>query len=370
MALNPLRLQELSQPVIDIYIKMQNEMLLNIVKRLKDHEGLLMDDVIAWQVEKLNQLGGLTEENIRLIAKAAGVGVRDMVNMLREAGVEALGPNESLLEAVKRKGANLNQPPPVREDPTIRNILKAYERQARDTLNLVNSTMLEQSRQVYRDIINRTTAEVLAGIKSPQRALRDTIRGWAHRGLPALIDRLGRRWSVEGYVGMVTRTMSNRIANDMQQARFDGWGVDLIEVSSHAGARPLCAPYQGRIFSRSGNHPKYPPFDTTSYGLPAGLFGINCGHVQYPFIEGVSIRRYHPYDEAENARIYEESQKQRAIERSIRNAKTEARLLEELGDEEGMAAARKRVRNQQARMREFISETGRTRRRDREQIYS
>ena len=364
------RLEKLSQPVIRLYLELQQEILTAIVKRLKDNEGLLVDDVLAWQIEKLNQLGGLTQEVIRLIAEIAGVGVRDMVNMLREAGVEALGPNESLLEAAKRKGANLNQPPPIRDDPTIRNILEAYERQAADVLNLVNATLLSQSQQVYRDIINRTTAEVLAGIKSPQQAIRDTVREWAHQGIPALIDRSGRRWGVEGYVGMVVRTMSNRVANEMQDARMDEWGVDLIEVSSHRGARLLCAPYQGRIFSRSGNHPKYPAFSETSYGKPAGLFGINCGHVKYPYIEGVSIQRYHPYNEAENAQAYKESQKQRAIERAIRNAKTELKLFEEMGDGEGAAQARARLRRQQERMRKFIEETGRTRRYDREQIYS
>lgn len=370
MPVNRERLQQLSQPVIDIYLEMQEKMLLAIVKRLKENEGLLIDDVLAWQIETLNQLGGLTQDVIRLIAEVAGVGVRDMVNLLREAGVEALGPNESLLEAVKRKGANLNQPPPIREDPTIENILKSYERQARDVFNLVNATLLSQTQQAYRDIINRTTAEVLAGIKTPRQALRETVREWAHRGIPALIDRSGRRWGVEGYISMITRTMSNRVTNDMQDARMDEWGVDLIEVSSHMGARPLCAPYQGRIFSRSGNHPKYPAFSETSYGKPAGLFGINCGHVKYPYIEGVTIKRYEPYDEAENAQAYKESQKQRAIERAIRNAKTEAKLFEEMGDEAGLAEARARVRRQQARMREFIETTGRTRRRDREQIYS
>lgn len=360
------RLQKLSQPVIDIYLEMQEKMLTAIVQRLRGHEGLMMDDILAWQVEKLNQLGGLTEKNIRLIAKTAGIGVRDLINMLREAGVEALGPNESLLEAVKRKAA----PPPIREDPTIRNILAAYEKQAKDILNLVNATLLDQSQQVYRDIVNRTTAEVLAGIKSPQQAIRDAVRGWARKGIPALIDRQGRRWGVEGYIGMITRTMSNRIANEMQEARFDEWEIDLIEVSSHAGARPLCAPYQGRIFSRSGNHPKYPAFSETSYGKPAGLFGINCGHVKYPYIEGVSIQRYEPYNQAENARIYEESQRQRALERAIRQAKTEAKLFEELGDEEGVARAKQLIRDRQARMRDFIDDTDRTRRYDREQIYS
>jgi hypothetical protein len=370
MPINPVRLQQLAQPVIDIYLQIQTQMLINIAKRLKGTPGLVIDDVVVWQATKLNQLGGLTQENIRVLARMAGVGVRDFMNMLREAGIEGIGPNESLLQAAMKKGAPITPPPPPMQDPTIIRILGTYEAQARDILNLVNSTMLAQSQQVYRDIINRTTAEVLAGTKTHQEALRSTVKAWARQGIPALIDKQGRRWSAEGYISMVTRTMSNRVTNDMQETRFDGWGVDLVEVSSHAGARPKCAPYQGKIYSRGGRTPGYPSLSNTSRGQPDGLFGINCGHFQYPYFPGISEKRYNPYPAEQNDRAYQNSQIQRRLERAIRQAKTEARMLEAMGDEEGAREARKLVRKRQAQMRKFIEETGRTRRRDREQIYS
>ncbi|MFC4075229.1 phage minor capsid protein [Salinithrix halophila] len=364
------RLQQLSQPLINLYNQIQTEMLISIAKRLKSEEGRLVDNVIKWQANKLNQLGGLTKENITILARMAGIGPRDFMNLLREAGVEGIGPNESLLAAALRKGAPITEPPPPVEDPTITRILETYEKQATDTLNLVNSTLLSQSQQVYRDIINHTTAEVLAGTKTPKQAIRSTIKQWARQGIPALIDKAGRKWSAEGYVSMVVRTMSSQITNEMQDARFGGWGVDLVEVSSHAGARPKCAPYQGRIYSRSGRTQGYPTLADTSRGQPDGLFGINCGHFQYPFFPGISQKRYNRYPKEENDRAYKNSQIQRRLERAIRQAKTEARMLEAAGDEEGAKEARKLVRARQARMRKFIEETGRTRRRDREQIHS
>src|SRR5690606_668684 len=109
-------------------------------------------------------------------------------------------------------------------------------------------------------------------------------------------------------------------------------GNDLVEVSAHDGARPLCEPYQGRIFSLSGNHPDYPALADTSMGDPAGLFGVNCGHVKYPYIEGISRQRYKPRDPEVNDRQYENSQKQRYLERQIRYAKREQMMLEEIGD--------------------------------------
>ena len=74
--------------------------------------------------------------------------------------------------------------------------------------------------------------------------------------------------------------------------------------------------YQGRIFSRNGtagtttdlegNRISYISLSQTSYGEPDGLFGINCGHQQYPFIPGVSIKAYYPYPEEQNAERYQQ----------------------------------------------------------------
>jgi hypothetical protein len=164
------------------------------------------------------------------------------------------------------------------------------------------------------------------------------------------------------------RSVTNDVTNEMTNERIRSYGGDLIEISAHSGARPKCAPYQGRIFSLSGTHPKYPAFSITTYGEKDGLFGINCGHQQYPFFEGVSEQTFQPLPTAKNAESYKESQKQRQYERDIRKAKSRERVLAAAGDEEGAEKARQLVRQRQARMRGFIDDSGRTRRYGREQI--
>lgn len=131
---------------------------------------------------------------------------------------------------------------------------------------------------------------------------------------------------------------------------------------------PDCAPYQGRIYSRSGENKNYTAFSDTSYGQAAGLFGINCNHFKYPYIPGITKQTYFPYDKEENDRIYKESQKQRYHERQIRAAKREVGMMEAIGDVDGLEQAKAKVRSRQASMREFIDETRRTRRYDREQV--
>lgn len=95
---------------------------------------------------------------------------------------------------------------------------------------------------------------------------------------------------------------------------------------------------------------------------------INCGHFPIPIVPGVTIP--HGSDNIQpkeaNDKAYELSQQQRALERNIREKK---RVVEMAGDT-ATPEMKAKVREAQAEMREFIEKTGRTRRYDREAVYS
>lgn len=95
---------------------------------------------------------------------------------------------------------------------------------------------------------------------------------------------------------------------------------------------------------------------------------VNCGHVFYPYIDGISKQKYKPYDKKKNSESYILSQEQRHLERNIRHAKREYEMMKAMGNEDGMRNAKALINQRQLQMREFISETGRGRKRDREQI--
>jgi hypothetical protein len=367
--MDPLKQQQLAMPTVEVFLAIEEQLLINIAKQLKKHKSLLTEEnIVSWQTEQLSMLGNLTQQNIIAIAKHSGMAVDEVTKALEQAGYSTLEEYEGELQEAVSLGY-LIAPPNIEASLALQDVLATFQQQALETFNMVNTTMLQQSQQVYLDIINQTVGKVLAGTTTPQQALRESIESWADSGVPALVDKRGRKWSTEAYLNQVMRSTVNNVANEMQDTRMDEFGVDLVEVSSHLGARPRCAPFQGRIFSRSGTHSKYPALATTSYGEPAGLKGVNCRHLFYPYIEGVSRKTYEPYDEDKNRAVYEESQQQRLLERNIRKAKRELLMMEEVGDNEGIKAAKKKVRERQADMRTFIDDTGRTRNRPREQIY-
>ena len=192
------------------------------------------------------------------------------------------------------------------------------------------------------DTAKKQSDKVCLLYTSRQSAMRECIGEMTQKGIPAFVDKNGRNWTPEAYTNMCIRSTVGSVAKETQFSLMDEYGLDLIEVSSHSGARPLCAKDQGKIFNRNGGggyttdldgkRIKFYAWRSSSYGKPAGLLGINCGHQLYPFLPGISVQTYFPYDEKENAEQYEKICNQRALERKVRASKRECTSLDTLGD--------------------------------------
>lgn len=92
------------------------------------------------------------------------------------------------------------------------------------------------------------------------------------------------------------RIRDNNNVNCEQIAR--SLDIDVYQVSKHSGARPLCSLDQGQLFSDRGGRIQNLITDevlevrawaTSTMGEPAGLFGNNCRHIKFPFVEGVNF---------------------------------------------------------------------------------
>ncbi|MGF0055550.1 phage minor capsid protein [Peptoniphilaceae bacterium SGI.097] len=269
-------------------------------------------------------------------------------------------PEETAIKHVGRQ--------PIEQDPKI---MDEVERFAEISKSIKRSA-LTGANKIYDDILKQAAREVQIGRKSYQKAAQDATKEWAKNGIPVLRTKNGAKLTIDGYVPMVIRAEQKRASTVAQEGELDAYGIDLVEMSSHAGSRPSHVPFQGRIYSRSGTSDRYPPLSTTGYGAVDGMVtGINCRHQMYPYIEGVSGKRFEPYDAEESKQKYLESQQQRHLEREIRRAKREKRALENTGaDALEVKRANGKIRKRQAALRAFVEKTGRTRRYEREQLFS
>src|SRR5690606_2394335 len=181
----------------------------------------------------------------------------------------------------------------------------------------------------------------------------------------------GHVWSLERYADTVVRNTVNRTYNELRMSRMDEYGVDLVLVNSYPDARESCSKIQGRVASMkppSENNSNYPSIYEFGYGTPAGIRGINCRHILYPFVEGLNENNQVQYDPDQAYERGKLVQQQRYLERQIRKAKRSLMLAEEIGNEETIQKYKKLVRNRQANIREFISEHNLPRRYDKERV--
>ena len=387
------QIDELSQNLIFLINEMEDVLMKKIAAQLVSDGDV--SDSSKWRIRQLARAGKLDKEALKTIKSYMSAQSEMLEDALYNAALSEIGNVDEMVKDAATRGlvdGRVKAP----ADRTAQSALKSYLKQAKSDLNMVNTVMRYKTKQAYVSAVNNTfwtldkeqrvhdalgmgALEVISGAESFQTAVRDVLKKLSEKGIPAFIDAGGHEWKPETYVQMDLRTTMGNTARAAQWQRCDDFGVDLIEVDSHLGAREKCARDQGKIYSRSGqsgtcrdgsgNVVYYYAFSSTSFGQPDGLFGINCRHNSYPYIPGVSYQRYFPVDEAENAKRYKEYQTQRALERKIRESKRECMLLSEAGDEEGLKKAALTLRNRKENYRAYSKAHDLRVHNDRTQVY-
>lgn len=76
------------------------------------------------------------------------------------------------------------------------------------------------------------------------------------QGVTAFVDKAGRRWSLQDYCNMATRTTARQA--EVAAILTADPDHDLYKIVKIGSTCPVCAPLEGRIYSRSGANPDYP----------------------------------------------------------------------------------------------------------------
>ncbi len=387
---NPDFMDALGEAMGEVYAACHDRLLVNLARHFRFLKpGEEPGGAFMYQAEKLAEMGQVTRESIEIIRGMLAGANPALADCLETAIVDALDDVEPQLRRAAAAGLmGVDAPPEL--SPRTMAAFEDYYRQSADKLNLVNTVMLESTENAYREavsgvvarmqriqqIVNAATGEVVSGVESFNQALKQAVNEMVNTGITGFVDHSGRRWQPETYVAMDMRTTFHNVSRRAFWDRNEEYGNDLYLVSQHPGARPLCYPWQCHVISRTdeardvtdgaGNPVHVYAQSETTYGEPAGLFGINCGHHPELFIPGATKVPEVRQDEDENARQYAQSQKQRGLERAFRKARLDTAVAKAQGDDEGLKKAREKLREADDRLNRFERETGRRRRRERE----
>ena len=368
-------LTELTQPIIAIYNQIEMELLERVAKRFDVYDKI--GGSMEWQLKKLDELGALTTESVKVIASMSKKGEKEIAQMLQQASLGNI--DMDLLETAFTNGFIFVDPKKIMQSPALRDTVELSYKELGKTYKLIQTKALESTRQAYMDVINRAYIETASGIYDYNTSIRGALRDMADQGISGATYRRGNKivkYSIEGTVRRDTITAVHQLANKGAEQTTKEIGAEYVEVSSHIGARVAKDPignhagWQGKVYRLEGSEPKYPNL-TEKTGYPGdirGLGGVNCRHRMFPFFPGISIPNKHKVDPKENKKVYEASQKQRAMERGIRATKKRMIVAKASGDAEKAMEYRKKLTEQQKQIEKFCKDNNLRRQTEREMV--
>ena len=358
------QLNALTYPIIQIYNEIEFKLLAQIAARFDVYDKV--GGSLEWQAKKLDELGALTADAIKLIAKQTNRTEKEIVEMLEKASVGNIKLAD--LNKAFSTGMVFVDPIAIMASQPFRATIEHSYKELGQTYKLIQTKALESVKQSYMDIVNRAYIETASGIFDYGSSIRGALRDLADKGITG--------YSIEGAIRRDTITAVNQLANKGAEKMTKEIGAEYVEVSAHIGARvsdknPIAnhAGWQGKVYKLDGED-EYPNLKEST-GYPddiQGLGGVNCRHRIFPFFPGISVPNPHQIDEEENRKVYEATQKQRAMERSIRAIKKRLIVAKASSDKNLAKAYRKRLTEKQAEIEQFCKKNGLRRQTEREMV--
>lgn len=322
---SPEYLLHVSEGAEEISELLHNEIIKRIIDRIMLRIGRGDDYILTaqdkWQLETLQQAGYLLEDIQKEIAKVTKLQQKEIAEAMEEAGVKSLEYDNEVYRSV-----GLDPKPFTQSPELIRIAQRNYEATMGEFRNFTR-TMANQSQQLFIKECDRAYTLVATGALSYTEAVKEVINNIVSDGVTVTYS-TGHTDTIETATLRAVRTGISQMSAQITDARMEEMNWDIILVSSHLGARVTDKEdytnhywWQGKFYSKSGTDPRFPPYSECGFGKVQGIHGANCRHSHGP---GDGIHNpFKEYDSEENRNMYEKQQRQRTLERRIRDTKRE-----------------------------------------------
>lgn len=337
--LKPEYFNDKADRMIEIYQELEDFIFRDIAERLLKSQSVSgTADRLIW---KLDQMGESRAEIMKKLSQLTGLSRRELQALLQDAVMTSWSDD---LSAFNMMGIEVVNP---LENAVVMSVMDAEYKKCQGELENLTRTTMNQSQNDLARMLDEAEMRVASGVQSYSSAICEILDNYAGKGM--MIDYpTGARRSLEAAVRMCVVTSMNQTCAQITNQYIVEGNIEYVLVSAHLGARiqqpgqPYLAGHenwQGKVYRIRGSEPGYPNLlEMTGYDIdengsgkvvnPLGLHGYNCRHSHKPWDK--SLRN--PYvdengkptiDTEESRKLYENQQKQRAMERSIRKTKRE-----------------------------------------------
>lgn len=339
--LKPEYFNDKADRMIELYRQLEDYIFKDIAYRLLESQSVSgTADRLIW---KLEQMGESRAEIMNKLSKLTGLSKRELKELLQDAVITSWNDDLSTFNQI---GINIVNP---LENQAVMSVMNAeYQKCQGELYNLTRTTM-NQAQVDLTGMLDEAEMRVASGVQSYSSAVCEILDNYAKKGMVVEYP-TGTHRSLEAAVRCCVVTSMNQTSAQITNQYILEGGIEYVLVSAHLGARiqqpgqPYLAGHenwQGKVYRIRGSEPGYPNLlEMTGYDIgengagkvvnPLGLHGYNCRHSHQPWDKALK----NPYvdekgkstiDTEESRKLYQNQQKQRAMERSIRA--TKRRLL-------------------------------------------
>lgn len=348
--------------IVENYMLAESDIINDMAERIAAFD--FYGTAVQYQEQKLQEMGYAHQYILTELSRASGKSVKELEQIIKKSGAEVLAQNVYLKSfGLQFTEENASEVIKSRLAMGLKKTSMLFE-------NLTNTTARTATKQL-ENALDRAYMQIETGAFSYNEAIRRAVKKLSADGVQTVEYHNAFKTKKTDQLDVAVRravlTGVNQTTAELQLAVNEELGLDLVEVSAHAGARPEHAEWQGKIYSLSGTSKKYKDFYAeTGYGTGAGLCGWNCRHTFYPYVEGANrvwtndqLNKLNEETVTYNGKKhteYDASQIQRGIERNIRKYKREAEALKAAGLSND--AERAKVNAWNRKLNDFTEQTG------------
>lgn len=388
--MTPEELEKLPKPLERTMSALEMSIMSEVAERIK--EAAQITPVTDWTLNRLNMIGA-SKKNIK---KMLGESIKEADLEIDEIYERAVRSdyirNKEIYELVGRDYL------PFEENVWMHQLVEACTRQTKDSIrpmeNLTKTTgfniPMGGGRKVFTPLseylersLDKAMLGIMTGTKTYSQAIGDVIDEMTASGVRVVDYASGKSDRIEVAARRAVMTGVAQMTDKVNEKNAEALGTKYYEVEWHMGARNTGTGYlnhqswQGKVYSEEEMR------TICGKGQMLGFGGINCYHIAFAFIPGISKRKYTDEWLAEQNRkeneknlyrgreydTYGALQHQRRLERTIRKQKQDVELLEKAGaDKDDIVSAKSRLRLTNKTYTEFSKEMGLRQQRERLRI--
>lgn len=363
--MTPEELESLPKPLERTMTTLELSIMNEVVQRIKETSQIT--PVTDWYLNRLTAIG-ISKSKIKQLIDAA---LRDT-----ELKVDDIYKQAVQSDYIRNKEIyNMTGKDylPYDSNQWLQQVVEAARQQTLESLrpmeNITQTTgfnILIGGRKVFTPLseylersLDKAMMGIITGNRTYSKAINEVIDEMTASGIRLVDYASGKSDRIEVAARRAVMTGVAQMTKQVSEKNARELGTDHWEVDWHMGARNTGIGYlnhqswQGKVYSTEEMR------TICGEGDILGFAGINCYHIKWPFLPGVSKRKYtdewlDKQNRNENEKktyrgkeydTYGALQYQRRLERTIRKQKQDVALLKKSGaDAEELTAAKIRLR--------------------------